>query len=322
MYWQRQTGERRLLSSTTSIILALVLSCVLSSYALAAPRLTGSPNDSIKVGAKYKFTPGMSGLDAAKISYSIKRKPSWATFNSSTGRLSGRPGNKDVGDYQNIVLKATDGKKSAALGAFSITVVSSSGNTTSGSDKNGDAAISGSPDTTVSTGDQYYFKPDISGFNSSKVRFSVSGKPPWAKFRGSNGKLKGTPGKGDIGLHGEITITANDGKNSATLGPFAVNVESASGAGTTPAGSGSVTLRWIPPSKNTDDTLLTNLAAYRVEWGPTKGDFTDSVRINNPDKDQYVVENLSPGRYKFAIVAINSLGNESRLSNIEEEVVQ
>ena len=56
------------------------------------------------------------------MTFTINNQPSWASFNTSTGRLSGTPGAGDVGTYSNIRISVSDGTDSASLSAFSITV--------------------------------------------------------------------------------------------------------------------------------------------------------------------------------------------------------
>jgi len=57
-----------------------------------------------------------------KITFTIANKPAWASFTAETGALAGTPGATDVGAYPNIEIAATDGKDTAALPAFAITV--------------------------------------------------------------------------------------------------------------------------------------------------------------------------------------------------------
>ena len=63
-----------------------------------------------------------SDADGDSLSFSILNRPAWASFSSSTGRLSGTPAESDVGNYGNIVISVSDGEDSAALPAFSVTV--------------------------------------------------------------------------------------------------------------------------------------------------------------------------------------------------------
>jgi hypothetical protein len=56
--------------------------------------------------------------------FSIQNRPGWASFNTSTGRLTGTPTASDVGSYGNIRISVSDGSISTALAAFSLTVAS------------------------------------------------------------------------------------------------------------------------------------------------------------------------------------------------------
>ena len=60
--------------------------------------------------------------DGDTLTYSIQNRPSWATFNTSTGRLSGTPTAAHAGSYANIIISVSDGAASASLPAFTITV--------------------------------------------------------------------------------------------------------------------------------------------------------------------------------------------------------
>jgi hypothetical protein len=50
----------------------------------------------------------------------VQNQPSWASFNATTGTLSGTP--TSAGSYSNIVISVSDGYSSASLAPFSITV--------------------------------------------------------------------------------------------------------------------------------------------------------------------------------------------------------
>jgi hypothetical protein len=56
------------------------------------------------------------------LSFSIANLPSWASFDPTTGRLSGTPGAQHVGTTNGIVISVSDGEASASLPAFALTV--------------------------------------------------------------------------------------------------------------------------------------------------------------------------------------------------------
>jgi hypothetical protein len=104
----------------------------------SAPTISGTPPTSAQVDQQYSFRPSASDADSDSLSFSVSNKPSWATFNTSTGRLSGTPAASDVRGYDNIVISVSDGEDSASLPAFSIEVVQVS---------NGSATVSWTPPT-------------------------------------------------------------------------------------------------------------------------------------------------------------------------------
>ncbi|MEL7185810.1 MAG: putative Ig domain-containing protein [Pseudomonadota bacterium] len=87
-----------------------------------APQISGTPAASVTEGQAYSFTPTASDPDGDTLTFSISGLPSWASFNSSTGELSGTPVAADVGVYSSIIITVSDGQLSASLSEFAITV--------------------------------------------------------------------------------------------------------------------------------------------------------------------------------------------------------
>jgi hypothetical protein len=86
------------------------------------PVIEGKPKTAVTIGSAYEFQPSASDAEGDSLRYEIANKPAWMVFDASTGRLGGAPTAADVGIYANIRISASDGKSSAALPAFSITV--------------------------------------------------------------------------------------------------------------------------------------------------------------------------------------------------------
>jgi F0F1-type ATP synthase membrane subunit c/vacuolar-type H+-ATPase subunit K len=99
------------------------------------------------------------------------------------------------------------------------------------------------------------------------------------------------------------------GGGSGTAGSAATSNESA--ADPPPASSKAVTLNWTPPTENTNGSALTNLAGYDIHYGTTPGDYTQTISVSNAGIATYVVDDLTPGTYYFAVAAVNSQGTES-----------
>ena len=86
------------------------------------PTISGSPATSVEANSAYSFEPLASDQDGDSLSFSITNRPSWAQFNTSTGRLAGTPGNSDSGATGNIQISVSDATETVSLPAFSITV--------------------------------------------------------------------------------------------------------------------------------------------------------------------------------------------------------
>jgi hypothetical protein len=85
----------------------------------------------VTAGSAYNFQPTASDPNGDALSFNIQNAPSWATFNASTGRLSGTPSAANAGTYSNIVISVSDGSRTVSLPSFAITVSQgTSGNAT------------------------------------------------------------------------------------------------------------------------------------------------------------------------------------------------
>lgn len=216
----------------------------------SAPKISGTPATSATVGQAYSFRPTASDANGDALTFFISNKPSWASFSSATGTLSGTPSSSNVGTTSNIVIKVSDGKTSASLSAFSITVA------TSGTSSNRAPVISGTAPSTATVGVGYSFKPSASDPDGNSLSFSISNKPSWATFSTSSGQLSGTPSSSNVGTTSGIVIGVSDGKATTSLGAFSITVSS--------GGSSSDTANlYVSPSGN-DSGNCTSSAPCRT----------------------------------------------------------
>jgi hypothetical protein len=110
----------------------------------------GAPPTSIEVDRYYGFQTWATDTDGRAVTYSIKNKPSWATFDTTYGHLYGVPPTSAAGTYANIVISASDGISQASLGAFSIVVEGTGGS--SGGTTGGGSGSTGGGTTTPPSG--------------------------------------------------------------------------------------------------------------------------------------------------------------------------
>jgi hypothetical protein len=170
--------------------------------------------------------------------------------------------------------------------------------------------IGGSAPTSAAANAGYSFKPTASDVDGDAVTFQIQNKPSWATFSTVTGQLSGTPTLAQAGQYANIVITASDGKASATLPAFTVTVSQQAVAGA----SGTTSLSWVAPTQNTDGSPLTNLAGFIIVYGASSNELSQSVQIDNPSVDSYVLQDLPAGTYYFGIKAYNQNGEESAVS--------
>jgi len=270
------------------------------------PKITGTPSTTVQAGTAYSFQPAATDADGNALTFAIANKPSWATFVTATGHLSGTPATGNVGTYSNITISVSDGKTSVSLPSFSIRVTAP---------PTIPPTISGNAPTQAQAGTPYSFTPTASDPNGKTLSFSVQNKPSWATFSIATGQLSGTPGSADVGTDANIVISASDGTASAALAAFTITVTAAPKVGT-------ATLKWSPPAQNTDGTAVTNLSGYVVAYGLSASSLSQSVSISNPSTTTYTVQNLGPGTWYFAVSAITSAGMQSSLSTVVSKTIQ
>lgn len=264
-----------------------------------APAIAGTPPPSVSEGETYSFAPAATDPDGDPLVFSIQNKPAWATFASSTGRLSGTPGSTSVGSYPNIIVSVSDGAASTALPSFAIEVLEA---------PNHAPVLSGTPSTTAIAAEPYAFTPTASDTDGDRLTFSISGKPVWASFDSATGKLAGTPSSTQVGTtYSGIVISASDGQATTSLPSFSIRVD-------LPA-QRSVTLSWQAPTKNEDGTTLTDLAGFEVHYGQVAGQYTETVSLPSASLTSVTIEDLAPATWYFAVKAVNSSGVLSSFSN-------
>jgi hypothetical protein len=174
--------------------------------------------------------------------------------------------------------------------------------------------IAGTPIASVLEGTEYAFAPSATDADGNPLTFSIANLPPWATFNPNTGQLTGTPTAANVGSYDNITISVSDGTADTSLATFSIRV-----VGTA---TGSTTLTWTPPTQYLDGSPLNDLAGYKVYWGTSQGNYSNSVTIANPGVASYVVNQLTPARWYFVVTAYSATGFESSHSNIFSKTIQ
>jgi Putative Ig domain len=270
-----------------------------------AVSITGTPATSDQTGSPYSFVPTASGPRNRTLTFSVVGRPSWATFNSATGQLSGTPASSASGTYPNIAISVTDGSASASLPPFTITVTAP---------PSAAPTIAGTPATSVAAGSAYSFTPLTTDPSSAALSFTVQNLPGWATFNASTGNLAGTPQATAAGTYSNIVISVSAGTSApVSLAPFAITV--------TQSSTGTATLSWTQTMQNTNGSTLTNLAGYRIYYGTSPSNLSQVIQLTGTGLTTYVISNLSSATWYFGMTAYDSAGIESALSNLGSKAI-
>lgn len=165
--------------------------------------------------------------------------------------------------------------------------------------------ISGTPPESATVNSSWRFQPEANDADGDAMQFLVKNAPRWTRFDPATGLLAGTPGEGDLRIYDDILISVTDGPEIVSLPPFSIEV--------LPLGlpGGTATLSWTPPVERVDGSPIGDLAGYRVLYGRGSGQYDQSAEIDNPSITRYVIENLGPGNWFFAVTVRTEDGLES-----------
>jgi hypothetical protein len=147
------------------LLASAVLAMSLSTVSHATTYISGTPATSVAANRYYGFQSWATDNDRRAITYSIKNKPAWATFDTRYGHLYGIPSAANVGTYWNITILASDGVSTASLAPFSIKVTGTA--TSGGSTGTGGGTGGGASSTTGSALVQWH--PPTSNTNGSNL---------------------------------------------------------------------------------------------------------------------------------------------------------
>jgi hypothetical protein len=88
----------------------------------------------------------------------------------------------------------------------------------------------------------------------------------------------------------------------------------ASGVSVVGRGDGTALVSWTPPTENTDNSTLTDLAGYKIYYGTFPGDYDNTITIDNAGLSSFLVEELAASDWYFVMTAFNLSGIESAYS--------
>jgi hypothetical protein len=263
------------------------------------PVLNGSPALTAQAGTAYSFSPNASDADNDPLVFTISGLPAWASFNETNGTLSGTPRDVDVGQTDDIEITVSDGKAQTSVGPFRITVAPRNAPP---APSNNPPTISGSAATMVNAGSPYMFVPSASDADNDTLTFSIVNRPQWATFNTSNGQLSGTPTAAQAGVTSNIQITVSDGKATASLPAFSIEVKGPSNtapviSGTPPTSvQAGAAYSFQPSATDADNDTLTWSITNKPSWATFSA--TTGNLSGNPSSSQV-------GAYSNIVVAVS-----------------
>ena len=235
-----------------------------------APVISGTPTLSVNQDVSYQFTPTASDSVGDVLSFSIANKPAWATFNTTTGTLSGTPSNQDVGVTNGIIISVSDGALSASLPAFNLSVVNVN-----------DAPTISSTAITAATQDAAYSYTFAAADTDvgDVLTFSAVTKPSWLSFNVATGLLSGTPSNADVGSHVVLLrVTDTDGLTAEQS--FSITVTNVNDA---------------PTISSTAITAAIQDAAYSYIFAASDTDVGDTLTLSAVTKPSWLSFNTTSG---------------------------
>lgn len=186
--------------------------------------------------------------------------------------------------------------------------------TTSSTSGNAAPTLSGSAAAVAKANAAYSFAPQASDADGDAVSFQIENKPAWASFNTVTGELTGTPTNAQVGTYADIVISASDGKHVVSLPAFKIAVDGNVAS--------TVQLSWSAPTENIDGSALTDLGGFIIAYGTSKSALSQTVHIENPSVDRYVITDLAPGTYYFGVKAFSRDGVESALSSLVKKTIK
>jgi hypothetical protein len=94
--------------------------------------LTGTPPSSVTAGQNYLFQPTLA-QGSGTVTFQVQGLPTWATFDTNTGVLTGTPATANEGTSASITITGTNGSSSSSIGPFTIVVNAPATTPTTGS---------------------------------------------------------------------------------------------------------------------------------------------------------------------------------------------
>jgi hypothetical protein len=83
-----------------------------------------------------------------------------------------------------------------------------------------------------------------------------------------------------------------------------------------PSSGQNINLSWVAPAEREDNTpiLMSEIAGYKVYYGTSQGQYTNSIDISDGTAEGYTIKDLPSGTYYIVVTTYDTDGRESGYS--------
>ncbi len=278
------------------------------------PTISGLPGTTVDVGNVYSFVPEATGPEAPDaLSFSIVNKPTWASFDTSTGVLTGKPVVADTGTTSNVTVSVSDGNNTVELDPFDLTVEF---------DNNAPIVANAVANQNATEDSTYSFAVPVNTINDvdavagDSLTWSAIGLPSWLSFDSTTRVLSGIPLQAHVG-DSVVSVRGTDlmgayADSSFTLSVADVNdntpVILSSQSTAVPENSIDTFYRLLAMDVDTDDTLQFSLSGIDVEFFNIDS-ASGELRLAEPGDYENPRDDGADRTYSLILQVSDSVGN-------------
>jgi hypothetical protein len=256
-----------------------------------APIISSTPVTEASEDIAYTYQFTYRAMQGSPVIMSAPVLPSWLTFNTNTGVLSGTPTNSNTGN-QDVTLRITSG-----------TVVIEQAFTIAVANVNDAPVITSTPGTTGSVDALYTYVISATDEDGDALTYSAPTLPSWLSFDAAQKLLVGIPEQADKGDN-NVTLAVSDGIVTVpqsfviqVLGPTGINDKSASFAKVYP----------VPASEYINFDFAERLDKAELQIFSTSGSLIKKQDVSNLNSYRLDVKDLKPNNYIYRISTAKGL---------------
>ena len=181
------------------------------------PKLTDNPPTVAIEKKVYSYTPTLSDPDPGDThTWTLEQKPSGATIDKSTGKISWTPGTKDANKSFTFKVKVCDKAGACATKTWTVKV----------RNVNDPPKLTGTPSTSATEDQKYSFKPGVTDPDPGDSHtWTLEKGPSVATVNGGTGEVSWAPGDADAGKTFTFTLKVCDKANVCDTKTWKVSVK-------------------------------------------------------------------------------------------------